>query len=122
MINLTRHKLLFPAKAHSSETFCLFFAVEHNFDFLFYCAVIADYHDMTLGEGCNCIRYRNRAALTDALNGGHFLCIGSLRRFQNGDDGAIRVLTSNSLDDGFIVGREAICTIVLIIADEIAKS
>lgn len=42
--------LLFPAKAHSLETICLFFAIEHDFDFLFYRAVIADYHDMTLGE------------------------------------------------------------------------
>ena len=43
----TRPKLLFPAKAHSLETICLFFAIDY---FLFYCAIIADYHDMTLGE------------------------------------------------------------------------
>ena len=55
--------------------------------------------------------------LTDALDHGHLLCISSLRRFQDGNDGAIRVLTSDGSDDGFVVGGEAICTIVLTVAD-----
>lgn len=42
-----KEELLFPAKAHSLEAICLFFAIDY---FLFYCAIIADYHDMTLGE------------------------------------------------------------------------
>ena len=55
---------------------------------------------------------------TDALNSSHFLCIGSLRRFQDGDNGAIRILASDGSEDGFIVGRETVYAIVLAIADD----
>ena len=55
---------------------------------------------------------------TDTLNGGHLLRILPLGRFQDGDNGTIRVLATDGSDDGFVVRREAICTIVLTITDD----
>ena len=51
VINLTRPLFLLPAKAHSFETICLLFRIEHNLDFVLYCTVITDYQNKYWGSG-----------------------------------------------------------------------
>ena len=68
-------------------------------------------------KGIDCICHWNSIMLTDALNSSHFLRILTLRGFQNRDDRAIWVLSSDSSDDRFVVRGEAICSIILTITD-----
>ena len=70
-----------------------------------------------IAESSNCICYWDRIVFTNALDGSHFLCILTLRGFQNRDDRTIRVLTSDGSDDGFIIHGETICIIILSITD-----
>jgi hypothetical protein len=57
VINLTRPLFLLPAKAHSFETICLLFRIEHNLDFVLYCTVITDYQNKYWGSGTRYVQF-----------------------------------------------------------------